>query len=562
MAQQYFSWSQPARWAPLALAALLTACGGSGGDDNKRQPVSDGEVAPLAANPSTISVRYTVADLHQGTPGQYDRQLAIVDSLSGTVVWQRTLGTGDADYPGWIVSESFQPRAGATGTQYQGPQMLYYVRYGQVFQVDIGGSVTPTSQRISSVTNACNLNPGHFSSEFDGRHDWLVVRTSGPDGDCDTALDNSQILVATGMSITAAGPSAPASQPLILGRLANAQGQARGFLMLDAASRRIIVRSTDLTQILYTLPGDVAPDQVVRGLAPLPGQATQWLVQIGARIHVLNWNNAAPTLGAALLTLADNGAATPVLTVDLTSLYLANGRQILAIGSTGAISTLNTLPAGGNITGIWLSKASVLATQAGANSAPSFGTGDVLWSVNRSTGVRQALVTDETPDVAVSDIHVIHVENGLVYYAQTLDDNTDDVYTIRDNGNSPTQLASGVHLVNTVLHPLFSPDSVSQQGLIWCEPVADRKDCDGGKLVSYDVGTRAKTTLGTVPTLGNDLTTVRMQHMAWVGSQNPLYVLHWTEVPSNNTYHLQTSFWLFNAGTAGSLRPVTVPTAQ
>lgn len=560
MAQQYLSWFQSMRWAPVLGVAFLAACGG-GSNDDKRQPVSDREVAPLAANPSTISIRYAVADLHQGVPGNYTRQLAVVDSLSGAVVWQTTLGFGDADYPGWLVSDAYQQPPGAVGLQYQGPQLLYYVRNGQVFQVDIGGSVTPAPQRISSLVNACGLSPGFFATEADGRHDWFVVRTPGPDGDCDQPLDNGQVLVSTGMSTALVGPSAPAGQAVILSRLINALGQTRGLLTLDADSRRIVMRSTDLTQILHTLPGDVAPDLIVRVVAPLPDQATRWLIQIGTQIHQLNWTGATPVLGPALTTLV-NASAPLVFNLDNKALYLANGQQILSINTTGAVSTLSTLPAeGGNITGLWLSSTSVLATQAAANTSPAPWNGEVLWSLNRSSAARQALVRGQSNlPWAVNGINVFHVENGLVYYTRTADDNTEDIYTIRDNGNSQTLLASGINLVNKVLHPLFSPDSVSQKGLVWCEPAPSRTDCDGGRLVSYDVDTRAKITLGTVPAEGDYFTMARMPNQAWAGAQNPLYVHHWTEVPNGNTstFHIGTTLWLFNADTPNSLRSVSL----
>lgn len=557
MAQQYLSWSM--RWASVLGLAFLAACGG-GGNDDKQQPVSDREVAPLAANPSTISIRYAVADLHQGVPGNYNRQLAVVDTLSGTVVWQTTLGFGDADYPGWLVSDAYQQRSGAPGVEYQGPQLLYYVRNGRVFQVDIGGRVTPTSQRISSLANACGLSPGLLRVEADGRHDWFVVRTPGPDGDCDQTLDNGQVLVFTGMSTALVGPSAPAGHPVILRRLFNTAGQTRGLLTLDAGSSRIVVRSTDLTQILHTLPGDVAPDTIVRLVAPLPEQATQSLIQIGTQIHLLNWAGATPVLGPALATLV-NASAPLVFNLDNQALYLANGRQILSINNTGDVSTLSTLPAeGGDITGLWLSSTSVLATQASTYGSPAPRSGEVLWSINRSSTARQALVRAQSnlPYWAVNDINVFHVENGLVYYTQTADDGTEDVYTIRDNGNSQTLVASGIHLINNVLHPLFSPDSVSQKGLVWCEPAPNRTDCDGGRLVSYNIETRAKITLGTVPVQGDKFTSTWMPNQAWAGAQNPLYVAHWTEVTSEDMsiHRIDTKLWLFNAETPNSLRSV------
>ncbi|MGH6647823.1 hypothetical protein [Aquabacterium sp.] len=556
MAQQCVSWFRVLRWAPVLGVALLAACGGGGNpSEPPRQAAADGEVAALSANPSSISIRYAVADTYQGLTSNLTHQLNVVDRLSGEVVWHTDL-VARSDHATWFVSEGQQRDASTNNIQYLGPQLLHYVQQGKVFQIDIGGGMTLTPQRISSLTNACGFDPEIFPVQGDGRHAWLVVRTSGADGDCAQSFDNGKVLVFSSMPSTTDAIGVPSSQTVVLNSLADGQDGSTGLLTLDAGLRRIVIKSNDLTQTLHTFPGDVAPDQFVRLLAPLPGQSTRWLVQVGAQLRVLDRSSTTPTLGPVLASLTDRSAPL-IYQRDEQGLYLANGHQLLSVNEAGTVSTLSSLPdEGGNANSLWLTTTSVLVLQDEDNINLPPRNGRVLWSIRRDASNRQALVQGQPYDETM----VVNVENGLVYYTQWSESPNPTLRKIRDNGSGQALVASNIQLITAVIHPVYRPDSVSMQKLIWCEPLPERFDCGDGKVVAYDTASFAKTTLGTLPGNGAVYADARAVQHGWTGAQNLLFSPRWYTVEDSNTvFDIKTSLWLFSADTANSLRQVALP---
>lgn len=560
MAQQYFSWWRSSQAAVLLCAATLTACGGGGPGDTPRPPAADGQVAPLSANTSSISIRYAVADTYQGLTSSPTRQLNVVDRSSGVVAWHTALDMTRPDSPTWWVSEGSQRDSVTSDIRYLGPQLLYFVKQGQVFQMDIGGSAALVPQRISAVTNACGFGLEIFPVTPDGRHDWLVVRTSGPDGDCAQPMDNGQVLVSSSMPSTTAPIDVPATLPVVLNRLPDAQGQSTGLLTLDASLQRIVIKSNDLMQTLYTFPDDVGSNQFIRLLAPLPGQpnpATRVLAQVGARLQVFDRSGNVPTLGPVLATLSDPSARISYQ-VDAQGLYVAKAQEVLAIDRAGTVSTLTTLPStGGNAIGLWLSTTSVLVLQdeGGIGSSTGPQVGRALWSIRRDTGNRQALVQGQVYD----ETAVLDVENGLVHYVQSSDGFTTDLHKVRDNGSGETLVAGHIRPITKVVYPTFSPGSVSLQGLVWCQPAPGEGDCSDAQVVSYNPISFAKTLLGTMPGEGANYTDARAVQHAWVGSPSLLYAPRWYAANTGSGFEIRTSLWLFSADTANSLREVPLP---
>lgn len=561
MAEQRIPRVRLAHLVSLVGAAILAACGGGGA------PPADNADSRALAAPASVSIRYAVGETSQRTlTGAPNRQLNVVDTSTGQVVWQTTL---DASYLGWTISSAHQIDADGQGVQYQGPRQLYYIQGGKVYQLDISAGTLLQSQRISSVTNACHVMPETHSVTTDGLHSWLAVETAGPNGNCDLDTDNEVVMVFANMPTTEVGPTYAPHSAIIAESLPDANGQSKGMLTLDATGQNLVVRSNDLKRDLYTVLNGLTPGQPIYALTLLPTQKQMALIQVGTELRVVDWRSSTATVGAPIATLS-SATQWPILTQDGQTVYIADGLRILAISGAGTATTWHTLPVGmGSIAGLWLTTHAVVALQTETTSSTPNPSGPLstLWAIDKSTRSQRTLDTGPT----IYDGWVTATEGDTVFYAvrQQTTSNLLNLLKINAQGGTSQPVATSVNLVSSVLSPHVR-GYIEVTKLLWCEPQAGQTDCDGGSLVSYDVKTAQQLTLGQLSASNEagwlaDYSYLYNQDNAWEGAQNLTTSSHYFHNPDaggadDGQTVSQTKLWLFDANQAGSFREVlTMP---
>jgi hypothetical protein len=503
------------RLAGLAVLALiaawgLSACGG-------------GDTAP---QPTYSHYEATERDASRTGSAQTVRTLNVVDMDTGTVVRQYTLSSqnGPPDSngqqgPDWLTTPRLVRSADGLRSTYYGAGLLHFIQNGQVMQLDLS-SPTLGEARPVSINKACWFRGDATPFNADASQFWLTVYTAGYTGDCHTAPDNHDQLLATDMSASA-GTLLIEQKKELIDTLYDAQGQVIGLLAVD---RTLMSPSTPVTlgvwrpdlqtrlQSLSPSPAvRISGRPTVRRIANLPTDARLSLLQIGQQVHLLDWRSGQAVLSPALFTSTD--VIDPaVITRDTQHVYMADGCTIRRIDGVGTVSEVATLPGDvGHIVELASTPSKLVAVQAQRVIGYPY-TGSSQLCNNATAELKTKVRTIDKATLAISQLagtdtpiwmRLLGSVGEQVFLATP--GPTFNIDTVNIDRLDATGLSPSVHIIDKVqllglARPLKQgPGLDSQNAQLWWCTLGAWSDCRGGQLVRHSLATGVTQALGALP---------------------------------------------------------------
>lgn len=554
----------------LLSALALTACGGGGGApapaDNGSLPSNTGGGSGTGSGgsntPSTSTSQsvFRVSETSQSTSTGSTRQLVVVDSRNHTAVLKLDLPAHSAAGADWYVSDRYTAASDGASAHIDGASQLYVIQNRHVARVDLRGTTVGTAQTVSSISDACGFaRTGFIELGLDGTQSWLEVVTAGPDGQCDQTIDNGVTLVDSNASPTQAGIQGGSNGLELIETVQDSlSSPATGILALDRSTAKLGVYSTDLKTVLYPVAVSdhaVQKNERAQSIGHMPSAPFQALIQLGSSLYVSSISNGQMVLGSPVLQLA-TPESYPRTTADSQNLYLANGTDLIVISPTGSMSKLGNLAAAaGRVSGMWVSQSSVLVQQTLDTTQP--GTNATLTAFSKSNGTATVLAQGASP----SDGQVVGVVNDTVFFRQTgTNPNASwlsDIFKTTAQGGTPTSLATGVYISAYMWSPQIRLSGIDVLQVVWCEPLSGATDCSNAPLLSYNLSTGQKLTLGTVPLdAGWTNVVAYASNEPFAARTNLMELWRYGGPPA---YGQDVVLWTYNADTANSLAKVTTP---
>lgn len=551
-------------------ALALTACGGGGGTpapaDNGALPSNTGGGSGTGSggsnsnSTSTSQSVFRVSETSQSTSTGSTRQLLVVDSRNHTAVLKLDLPAHSAAGSDWYVSDRYTAASDGASANIDGASQLYVIQNRHVTRIDLRGTTVGTPQTVSSISDACGFaRTGFIDLNLDGTQSWLEVATAGPDGQCDQTSDNGVVLVDSNASATQAGIQGGSNGLELIETIQDSlSSPATGILALNRDTAKLSVYSTDLKTVLYPVTVSdhvVQKNERAQSIGHLPSAPFQTLIQLGSSLYVSSVSNGQMVLGSPALQLAapESYART---TADSQNLYLANGTDLIVISPTGSVSKLGNLAAAaGRVSGMWVSQSSVLVQQTLDKIQP--GTNATLTAFSKNNGTATVLAQGASP----SDAQVVGVVNDTVFFRKTSTNPNaswlSDIFKTTAQGATPSPVATGVFISAYMWSPQIRLGGIDVLQAVWCEPLPGATDCGNAPLLSYNLSTEQKITLGTIP-LDAGWTSV----LAYV-SDEPFAartnLIGLSRYAQSSNYQQDLVLWSFNADTANSLAKVTTP---
>lgn len=549
-------------------ALALTACGGGG--DTPAPPANSslpsntgggsgtGSSDPVSTSSATTQGWFRAADTSQSSSTGTTRQLVIIDTRNHTAVLKFDLPAQTPAGSAWYISDAYTAAADGASAHADGASQLYIVQNRRVVRIDLSGSTVGTPQTLSSVSDACGFErTGFIELNLNGKQSWLEVSTAGPDGNCDQTSDNGVMLVASTMDATQPGiPGGNNGLELIETIQESLAAPATGILALDRSNAKLGVYSTDLKNLLY--PVDVA-DHVIQkteraqSVGHMPSAPYQTLVQLGASLYVSGLSNGKVVLGSPVLQLVAPNEYVDS-TADGNQVYLANGTDLMAISQPGLASKLGNLPAAsGRVRGMWSTPSAVLVQQ--SLDVAQNGVAATLRSFSKADGTSKVLVQGPSS----SDGEVVGVVDDVVFFRRTTANANwlSDIFKTTAQGAPSTSVATGVFLSAYMWSPQIRLGAIDVLQAVWCQPLPDAEDCGNAPLVSYNLRTEQKLTLGTVPLdAGWANVFAYTADEPFAGRINVMGLPRYTQTP---VYASDVVLWTYNADVANSFVRVTAP---
>jgi hypothetical protein len=379
---------------------------------------------------------------------------------------------------------------------YRGPTMVYFVRNGQLFQVSLRKVNPTTAQRISSVAAACQVLDWH-PLRYDGSDDaWVEISEAGPDGACDQATDNRILYVRTGDPATTAPISLPDGVEMQEALLDPVSGTLSGFIAVDS-------RGTISKLVYYSASwspqGDVAGSNFVSSLEFMdlrPGTAlssSAYVLVDGSDVWRLEWSNTSATLAAPIYY--SFGTPDAYSFSDANAMYFVDGRTVLKITGAGAISSVGTVSSspGDSVSLVGMTSGH-LVLQAYSYAGTS------LHAQPKAGGLAIPLATTAIRPM-VQGLH----GDDIVYTADSGFTGRQVVRRVHASGTNDRLIASAAGFWPMVVYRATGSqaEGLGVSAVVWCEPAPAAIDCRNGSLRSFDLGSEATTTLGTISTSSN-----------------------------------------------------------
>ena len=319
--------------------SLLGACGG--GDDD---PSTSAEVTPAGVVNTVSAGNLPLRRNLTSEQGQFTaQQLLLIDASSGSAVWRREVSTDSTQAAVRAFSVSAD---GLTVTQGAYTQW-FFTDGGKLYVQDLT-SPSSAARQVSSEASVCDI-PRVEPQDAAATTSWLLLRTGGTDGRCDTPDDNTTKLVRSDAASTTAALAWAGGTLLPLGVHRDAAGALTQLVAFDATAHQVIVvaasngQATPASEVL-------ASDASVAWVGRAAGRRDQVMLAVQAAgavtLRPLTWSGdqAAPTLGGSVMSLSRLVPAY-AHTDDARGLYLVDDGSVYVLPKGGAAArTLATLP--------------------------------------------------------------------------------------------------------------------------------------------------------------------------------------------------------------------------
>jgi hypothetical protein len=530
----------------------LTACGGGGGDD----PVTS-DVAPSGnvSAASYLPLRTNVVD----ASGNFQAQrLLLIDPVSAQVAWQREVSTGSAQQ---AVRAFTMSANGLTLTQ-GAHTAWYFTDQGKLYGVD-ARSAAPSPVQISSESAVCDLQRA-VPTEPGASLSWLLLRTGGADGLCDTPDDNQSKLVRSDASASTAALAWAGGdlEPLDVHR--DVAGKLTQLLAYDSSKQQLIVVSAADGAVTPVVGGQLAAGSNVGWYGRAAGRRDQVYVAVLAdssgELRTLTWgdDNAAPTLGTS--SLVPIKVATPVFahTDDASGFYFVDDGVVYAIDKGAATARkLHTLASINEPSSSLKRAAPVFA--GGAMTTHTLvlpvldPTGSRLYVINKDTGTLRTLSVPNDGEAP----YTVEAHQGDQIVISRAADVGSLVKPLWRADVSGTSSLIPVTAVSASAHVIAAPRSdvealggeVEQAAAVWCEAAVA---CTSATVQSLQLASGSNLALGAAGAGGPSW--VDQTAGSSLGSRAGFSVSS-----QSGVVWLSDSAWLLDATVAGSLKQVVLP---
>lgn len=521
--------------AALCLA-LLSGCGGGGGGSPR-------------ATPAQASLGYTVAVTSDWSTGSYGQRLNVLDPDNASVL--RSIAIGDSN---WVITRAVTPGDGGLSHTQLAEAALYYLKDGRLQAINLQRGASTAPRQVSSLAQGCTI-AWNVDSNASGQDSWLAVVMAGPDGDCDTALDNTAALVQSGATASSAPIPAPFSPGALLTTSRSASGALERLVTFSLFEGKLVqwlLEPSGPRAIDVVNGGGITWGTPVRWLSPAPGSISQGLVQVGNTVRTLSWSGAVMTLSGPVLSTSTPADQT-LSALDGQFLYVvANGDQIWKINAAGAASLLATLDTDdGDVTELRSTASALWVVQADAPRT-------TLTSVVKASGQTRQVATYTVPAGLPDDIGITlaAVSGERLVYGVPSDVDDDDnasIYVVASATAAPTLLVArsvgGGVRTGPVVKLGQEQDATH---LMWCELIGTAPDCTTAGFKSYELAT------GRLVSLSADASQVweSPEIADLAGQQRFITATRW----ASNEADTPIGLWQFKPDTAGSLTRIVVPT--
>lgn len=520
-------------WALAGVVALVSACGGGGGD-------SGGSGNPPPAPPPPAPEEFLVAGF--GPEGQGTTRLVVVDPAQPTPPRLSTL----VDQYLEVSPLTFDANGRRITLGHE--TMVYYVRQGLLYQVNLRKSQSPVPRRISALATACSVDDWHPFSFNSGDDGWLEVTASGADANCFDAADNRKVFVRHNAATTE-NPSTLPDGVRVLSALPDPATHALlGFI---AADNRTSPSKLSLYTPTLSYVGDVAGSTgrsalEIVSLRPGGPLRTSAYVKTNGLLGRLDWSASSATLTSYFHSFSSTASDDEAVAhSDDSALYFLDGLSLHRLGSTGGISTLATLNAadGTEVVLRGLTSGHVVVQQ-GTNGAGH------VFAVPKLGGTPLRLAP------AQGTKYVVGLNGDDVIYSTYPGFGTRVLRRIGVDGSNDQLIAapsSGFPM--PVSNPTVSHQSIGAlDAVMWCEVPGGQGSCTNGAIRSYDVQSRTTVTLGTLSHSGSTLASGL--YMSGSGFSGRPTLIRATAAPITGPGFVN-EFYLVQPGTANSLVRVT-----
>lgn len=581
-------WTRTAGTASaMGLAAVLSACGGGGGDKAPTNTALPPVVDPSATSQSVFGLNL----VYQSIEGVNTEALQVVDLRTGTValtVDGQASGTGRVE----STNTSLYAFTGGTTGRYDGISQLFTVEGHVLKQRDLRGKSVGAAQTVYALTAVCTAYHVHALNK-EGDQGWVEVITADAEADCETGIGTVEggataspspapapatPAGAGGMRTIAATTSvtSPTQARLVPFGVAGAdtsmpsgsQGlnwvsnlynkpdePAIGVLAIDRTKGLLNVYSTDLKTVLSNVvlpsgPLSAADTVSIEGTLPTSTAPTRSLLRIGTKLYLASITGTQVSLGTAIRTLksATSFDAIP----DDQNLYFADGNTLVQVRADGTLKTLTTLPADVQVSQLNVTGGSLVFTQ-----STSLGFTPFVTALNLATGVKTQLVTDE----GGFNYTILRAEGGVVWIEST-DPGTrrSEITRMKVDGTDLQGVQSGIARVALLQPSSFTFGSAPKaDAVLWCEVPEGETTCLN--LWQMELVSGASVLLGNVPIDAGWAFDSLYEHGNATSDRPGLLRLGQTQpaLPDAFTGNQKGSTLWFTPGKAGSLKAVVVP---
>jgi hypothetical protein len=504
---------------------------------------------------SFLPLRTNVVD----ADGAFQAQsLVVMDPVTGQAVWQRFVSP-DSTQQG---VRAFTVTADGL-TVSQGRHMAWYFSdQGKLFAVDLAGA-TPTVRQVSSETAVCEVSR---AVPTDGRAtlSWLLVRTGGADGQCDTPEDDARKLVRSdaGTGTAALAWAGGQFEPLDVHR--DASGQLTQLLAYDASNAQLLVVSAADGSSTPVADGKLSDGTSVAWIGRAAGRRDQVYLAVQAsgkaQLRALTWGSdtTAPTLGSSSLVSLTSVAPVFAHTDDARGFYLFDDGKVYVIARGASSASVLAQFKSIQLTGGSSMSAPAFAGGAMTRSAlvvPSLElTGAVLNVINKDTGlVRQLALPAESEAPFAVEAHAV----DRIVISQS-DELGGPVRSLWQADVSGTSTLIPVTLISDTARVIVAPRNdvstlggeAEQSAIVWCDAA---QACTAATVKSFQLASGTHLSLA-----GADAANFSwLDHSAGGNAGNRAAV----SISSQNDVGLWTSdsAWLLDASQAGSLKQVILP---